>query len=85
MRWFLPCAASCFHELERRNELEAAASGSFFLDTNFPSTVRNWKRPVFDMAVFCCLGVCLLLEKINEGKANLNCIQHYLWAVHVDT
>lgn len=31
---FLPRAASCFHELERRNEQDVAASGSFFVDTN---------------------------------------------------
>lgn len=37
------------------------------------------------MALFCCLVVCLLLEKINEGKAYLNCVQHYLWAVHSNT
>lgn len=37
------------------------------------------------MAVFCCLVVRLLLEKINEGKAYLNCVQHYLSAVCVET
>lgn len=83
--WFLPCAAFCFHELERRNALEAAGSGIFFLDTNFSDTVRNRKRPVFDTAVLCCLGVHLLLEKINESKANLNRVQHYLWVVHTGT
>lgn len=39
----------------------------------------------FDMAVCYCLVVHLLLEKINEGKAYLSCVQHCLWAVHVET
>lgn len=46
-------------------------------------TQSEWWSPEklkenFDVAVFCCLVVCLWLEKINEGKADLNCVQHCL-------